>query len=64
MFGIISALVGVMAKTKKTLAQMAAISRMTPMGATDSKGRLLPLRYRVAESKINAMKAAAKAGVK
>ena len=53
-----------MAKTKKTLAQMAAISRMTPMGATDSKGRLLPLRYRVAESKINAMKAAAKAGVK
>lgn len=31
------------------LRRMAALSRITPMGDRDSKGRLLPARYRTAE---------------
>jgi hypothetical protein len=32
--------------------RMAAVSRMTPMGSRDSRGRLLPLRYRAAEKAV------------
>jgi hypothetical protein len=39
--------------TKKVRA-MAAVSRLHPQSTRDSKGRLLPLRYRVAEKALDA----------
>ncbi len=35
----------------KRRAAAAAMSRMTPRGERDTEGRLLPLRYRVAEAR-------------
>lgn len=38
--------------------RMAAVSRMTPRGSRDSRGRLLPLRYRAAEAQVAEYEAA------
>jgi hypothetical protein len=37
---------------ERELGRMAAVARLTPIGTRDSKGRLLPIRYRLAERRL------------